>query len=428
MGNKIGVFICHCGRNITNTVDVKKVVAEIKEYPGIAHCEDYKYMCSEPGQQLIRDAIKEKGVEKVIVAACSPTLHEITFQRTISSAGLNPYLYESANIREQCSWVHPHINIATPKAVKIIKSVVEKLRLNEALDPISIPVTRRALVIGGGIAGIQASLDIANSGYEVILVEREPSIGGHMAQLSETFPTLDCSQCILTPRMVETGQHPNIKLYTYSEVEDISGYVGNFKVKVRKKARSIDEEKCTGCGDCWTNCLVSNQPEIREIPSIAPMIEKKVLAKLDKIIDRYKEQSGVEIPILQDINLEFNYLPKEILMYVAERFRIPVSRLYEIATFFNAFSLEPRGKYTVSVCLGTACHVQGGDKILERLESDLNIKTGETTEDLNFSLETVRCLGCCGLAPVVTVGDDLYGKITQTQLPRILKKYKVRGG
>ncbi|MFQ5907187.1 MAG: NAD(P)H-dependent oxidoreductase subunit E [bacterium] len=165
-------------------------------------------------------------------------------------------------------------------------------------------------------------------------------------------------------------------------------------------------------------------PAIPEVPSIAPMIEEKMLAKLDEILQRYEGQIGVEIPILQEVNLEFNYLPEEALVYVAERLETPVSRLYEIATFFNAFSLEPRGKYTISICLGTACHVQGGGRILEKVERDLNVKAGETTEDLNFSLETVRCLGCCGLAPVVTIGDDLYGKVTQAQIPKILKKYR----
>ncbi|MDI6840019.1 MAG: NAD(P)-binding protein [bacterium] len=259
--DKIGVFVCHCGRNIAGTVDVDKVVDEIKSYPGVSHCEHYKYMCSEPGQQLIRDAVKSKKLNGVVVAACSPTLHETTFRRTVESVGLNPYRYESANIREHCSWVHKDMEVATPKAVKIIKSLVEKVKQNDSLVPIGIPVTRRALVIGGGIAGIQASLDIANSGYEVILVEKEPSIGGHMAQLSETFPTLDCSQCILTPRMVEVGQHKNIKLYTYSEIDSISGYVGNFKVKIKRKSPYIDWDKCNGCGECSEVCPVKISSE-----------------------------------------------------------------------------------------------------------------------------------------------------------------------
>ena len=251
---KIGVFICHCGINIAGTVDMEKLRNEISEYPGVAFCTDYKYMCSEPGQALVRKTIKEKKLDGIVIAACSPTLHETTFRRAAESVGLNPYQVEIANIREQCSWVHKDKEVATPKAIKIIKSIIEKVRLDDSLDPIEIPVNRRAMVIGAGISGIQAALDIANSGYEVILLEREPSVGGHMAQLSETFPTLDCSQCILTPKMVEVGQHPKIKLMTYCEVEDVSGYVGNFKMTIRKKAAYLDRETCNGCGLCVEKC------------------------------------------------------------------------------------------------------------------------------------------------------------------------------
>jgi heterodisulfide reductase subunit A len=251
---RIGVFVCHCGRNIGVTVDVGEVVKQITTYPGVAHCEDYKYMCSDPGQALIKAKIKEKKLDGIVVAACSPSLHETTFRRTASSVGLNPYLAEIANIREQCSWVHSDRDRATAKAIRIIKTVIEKAKLDEALEPATIPITRKALVIGGGVAGIQAALDIANSGYPVILVERSPSIGGHMAQLSETFPTLDCSQCILTPKMVEVAQNENIRLLTYSEVEAISGSVGNFKVTIRKKAAYVDHDKCTGCGICTEKC------------------------------------------------------------------------------------------------------------------------------------------------------------------------------
>lgn len=421
---RVGVFICHCGINIATNVDVARAARELSEHPGVVRAEHYTYMCSDPGQNLIKKSIKDDELDGVVVAACSPNLHLTTFRRASQSAGLNPYLCEEANIREQCSWVHDDREKATAKAVRLIQAMVEKVIRNRPLVPVKVPVTRKALIVGGGIAGMQAALDIANSGYETIVVEKGPSIGGHMAQLSETFPTLDCSQCIMTPKMVEVAQNPLIKLHTYSELEDISGYVGNFNVKIKEKARSVDMEKCTGCGDCWNNCPVRNEPAIPEVPSIAPMIEEEMLAKLDGILQRYKGQIGVEIPILQEINLEYNYLPQETLRYVAERLQIPVSRLYEIATFFNAFSLEPRGRYTVSVCLGTACHVRGGGRILERVERDLGIKAGETTEDLNFSLETVRCLGCCGLAPVVTIGSDLYGKIAQAELPKILRKYR----
>lgn len=251
---RIGVFVCHCGLNIANTVDVKLAVEKIKELPNVVFASDYKYMCSDVGQNMIKDAIKEKNLNGVIVAACSPTLHESTFRNTVSSVNLNPYFFESANIREQCSWVHKNKEKATKKAIEIIKSIVEKLSLNISLIPIKIPITKKVLVIGGGIAGMQTSLDIANSGYEVYLVERESSIGGHMAQLSETFPTLDCAQCILTPKMVDVGKHKNINLMTYCEVDEVSGYVGNFNVKIRKKAKYVDWEKCTACGLCQKKC------------------------------------------------------------------------------------------------------------------------------------------------------------------------------
>ncbi|UCG28852.1 MAG: CoB--CoM heterodisulfide reductase iron-sulfur subunit A family protein [Bacteroidales bacterium] len=257
MKKRIGYFICHCGINIAGTVDVKRVSEDLASYPGIIHSEDYVYMCSDPGQSRMIEAIKEKKLDKVVIACCSPTLHETTFRNAARTAGINSFQCEIANVREQCSWVHKDKVKATEKAIKISKSVIERARFNESLEPISIPVTRRALVIGGGISGIQSALDLANSGYEVVLVERSPSIGGHMIQLSETFPTLDCSQCIMTPKMVEVSKHPKIKLLTYSEVQDISGYVGNFKVKILKKPTFVDPDKCTLCDECTTVCPVA---------------------------------------------------------------------------------------------------------------------------------------------------------------------------
>jgi heterodisulfide reductase subunit A len=261
---RTGVFICHCGINIAGTVDVKKVAQEVAKHPGVVYAEDYVYMCSDPGQNLIIQAIKEKNLDNVVVACCSPTLHETTFRNASKAGGLNIFRCEIANIREQCSWVHKDKAKATQKATKITKSAVEKVQRNESLEPISVPVTRKALVVGGGIAGIQASLDLANSGFEVILVEKSPSIGGHMIQLSETFPTLDCSQCILTPKMVEVSKHPRIKLMTYSEVQDVSGYVGNFKVKILKKPTYVDPDKCNLCDECTKVCpvVVPNEFEL----------------------------------------------------------------------------------------------------------------------------------------------------------------------
>jgi heterodisulfide reductase subunit A len=252
--SRIGVFVCHCGENIGRTVDCAKVAETLKDHPGVAHAEDYKYMCSDPGQQLVKKAIEDHDLTGVVVAACSPHMHEKTFRRAVDQAGLNKFMCEMANIREHCSWIHEDRDEATAKAIDIGRTIVEKVKHNRPLETIKIPVTKRALVIGGGIAGIQAALDIADGGHEVILVEKEASIGGHMSQLSETFPTLDCSQCILTPRMVEAYQHPNIKLHTWSEVEKVDGYIGNFEVTVRKKARSVNQDLCNGCGDCFGVC------------------------------------------------------------------------------------------------------------------------------------------------------------------------------
>jgi len=251
---RIGVFVCHCGLNIAETVDVKKVTDVINKFPGVVHVVDYTYMCSDPGQEMIKNAIKDKKLDGVIIAACTPTLHETTFRNAIASAGLNPYQFENANIREQCSWVHKDKKVATEKAIEIIKSMIEKLKLNQSLTPIRIPITKKALVIGGGISGMQAALDMANSGFEVILVEKTSSIGGRMSQLSETFPTLDCASCILTPKTVEVGYHPNIRLLTYSEVDKVEGYLGNFKVRIKRKPAFVNWDKCTGCGLCSEKC------------------------------------------------------------------------------------------------------------------------------------------------------------------------------
>lgn len=252
--SRIGVFVCHCGENISATVDCEKVARITSELNGVVFSTDYKYMCSDPGQTLLKEAIKEHRLDGVVVAACSPRMHEPTFRKACAEAGLNPYLCEMSNIREHCSWVHPKEELTTDKAKDLVRMMVEKVKKNNSLQPIKVPVTKTAIVVGGGVAGIQAALDIANCGHKVIMVEKNPSIGGHMSQLSETFPTLDCSQCILTPRMVEVAQHPNITLYSYSEIESVEGFIGNFKVKIRRKSKSLDEHLCTGCGLCTTKC------------------------------------------------------------------------------------------------------------------------------------------------------------------------------
>jgi len=258
--SKIGVFVCHCGENIAATVDVERVANEASQMEGVEFATDYKYMCSEPGQAKIKEAIREKGLDGVVVAACSPHMHEPTFRKACAGAGLNPFMCEMSNIREHCSWVHPKEEETTEKAIDLVRMLVEKTRRNKPLQPIKVPITKKVLVIGGGIAGIQASLDIADAGHKVVLVEREASIGGHMSQLSETFPTLDCSQCILTPRMVDVAQHPNITLYNYAEVEKLDGFIGNFTATIRLKAKSVDYKTCTGCGECITKCPAKKIP------------------------------------------------------------------------------------------------------------------------------------------------------------------------
>ena len=257
---RIGGFVCHCGTNIAATVDVEKVVEAIKNEPGVVHAEDYQYMCSEAGQSKIQEAIKEKHLTGVVVCSCSPRMHENTFRKAVEKAGLNPYMLEIANIREHCSWIHKNREEATEKAIILARAAVAKVHLNAPLQPGESKVVKRALVIGGGIAGIQTALDIADAGYEVDIVEKTPSIGGRMSQLDKTFPTLDCSACILTPKMVEASAHERINLFTYSEVEKVSGFVGDFKVDIRKKARSVDMSKCTGCGVCSQKCPSKKTP------------------------------------------------------------------------------------------------------------------------------------------------------------------------
>lgn len=251
---RIGVFVCHCGTNIAGTVDVGTVAQTLGKEPGVVVATDYQYMCSEAGQNLIKDAVKEHNLTNVVICSCSPRMHEATFRKAAASVGLNPYMVEVANIREQCSWIHKDKEEATRKAIVLGRTAIAKVRLNAPLTAGETPVTKRALVIGGGIAGIQSALDIADAGFEVDIVEKQPTIGGKMTQIDKTFPTLDCAACILTPKMVDCAQNEKIRIYSYSEVDEVSGFVGNFTVKIRRKARYVDETKCTGCGICTEKC------------------------------------------------------------------------------------------------------------------------------------------------------------------------------
>ncbi len=257
---RIGVFVCWCGSNISATVDVKKVAEELRKEAGVVHSANYQYMCSQAGQQLIIDAIKEHSLTGIVICSCSPRMHEATFRKTASVAGINPYMVEIANIREQCSWIHKDVQEGTEKAIILGRAAIAKVNLNAPLLPGESPVTKRALVIGGGIAGIQTALDIADAGFEVDIVEKKPTIGGKMAQLDKTFPTLDCAACILTPKMVDVAQHEKIRIFSYSEVEEVKGFVGNFNVKIKKKARFVKEDICTGCGLCTEKCPQKKVP------------------------------------------------------------------------------------------------------------------------------------------------------------------------
>jgi len=265
MSTKIGVYVCHCGTNISGKVNVEEVTEFAKTLPDVAIARNNKFMCSDPGQIMIEDDIKNLGLERVVVASCSPLMHEPTFRGACERANVNRYLFEMANIREHCSWVTVDPNAATDKAKALVSGAVAKARTLAALPHKTVPVNPAALVVGAGIAGIQTALDIADAGRTVYLVEKQPSIGGHMATFDKTFPTLDCAACILTPKMVQVGKHPNIKLMPSSEVDEVKGFVGNFHVKIRHKATYIDRSKCTGCGLCWESCPARKIPGTRVI-------------------------------------------------------------------------------------------------------------------------------------------------------------------
>ena len=257
---RVGVFVCWCGSNIAATVDVEKVAEVLGKEAGVVYSTHYQYMCSQAGQELIQQAIREHNLTGVVVCSCSPRMHENTFRKTCEKAGLNPYMVEIANIREQCSWIHKDKEVGTEKAVILGRAAIAKVHLNAPLTAGTSPVKKRALVIGGGIAGIQTALDIADAGFEVDIVEKKPTIGGKMTQIDKTFPTLDCAACILTPKMVDAAQNEKITIYSYSEVESVKGFVGNFRVKIRRKARFVDEVKCTGCGLCTEKCPQKKVP------------------------------------------------------------------------------------------------------------------------------------------------------------------------
>lgn len=321
---RIGVYVCHCGVNIAGTIDVKKVAEYASRLPNVVIARDYLYVCSDAGQALIKQDIEEYKLNRVVVAACSPNLHEQTFRKCIESRGLNKYLFAMANIREHCSWVHEdQPEEATVKAMDSVRMAVARANLLEPLETIKVPVKKSCLVIGGGIAGIQAALDLADEGFDVYLVEKEPSIGGHMAQFDKTFPTMDCSMCILSPKMADVVHHPKIHLLTNSEIKRVSGYVGNFKVEIEVKPRYVINELCNGCGECAKVCPIEVPNEFDErlglrkaifvpFPQAVPLVyaididncvrcykcvDACVLARGVKAIDFAQEPKKVEVEV-----------------------------------------------------------------------------------------------------------------------------------
>jgi NADH:ubiquinone oxidoreductase subunit E/NAD-dependent dihydropyrimidine dehydrogenase PreA subunit len=279
-----------------------------------------------------------------------------------------------------------------------------------------------ALVVGGGIGGIQAALDLADSGFKVYLMEKGPSIGGVMAKLDKTFPTNDCSMCILAPKLVSVARHPNIKIVTNASIESVSGEAGNFLVTVKKEPRYVDTEKCTGCGVCMQNCPVRQIASLDGRPEEIRLAEND-LRKITEIVKDYRSKKGSLMPVLQRINSTYNYLPISLLKYISRELNISLSLIYNIATFYKTFSLEERGQHIVKVCLGTACHVRGADGVLEEFKRILGIEAGQNTKDLIFTLETVNCVGACALGPVIMVDNEYFGNMSPPKVRRIIDKF-----
>jgi NADH:ubiquinone oxidoreductase subunit E/NAD-dependent dihydropyrimidine dehydrogenase PreA subunit len=281
------------------------------------------------------------------------------------------------------------------------------------------------LVVGGGVAGMQAALDCANSGFKVYLLEKEPAIGGNMARLDKTFPTNDCAMCMISPKLVETGRHRNIEIISYSDLKRVQGEVGNFTVTVNRRSRYVDEDKCTGCGECVANCMSRNKITLPGPFSVRDNTSPEVIETVDAIVAKYDDPAGMVIGALQDVQNAFNYLRQDAIMYLSEKSGVSLSRLYAVARFYGAFSLKPRGKNIVRVCLGTACHLKGGENIVSAITRKLGVEDGETTDDGMFTLERVHCLGACALAPIVTVNDKYYGNMSISKMMDVIdEQYK----
>jgi len=280
------------------------------------------------------------------------------------------------------------------------------------------------LVCGGGVAGIQASLDLSAAGFHVYLVEQSPTIGGGMARLDKTFPTGDCATCIISPKLVECMRDYNIDILTMSDVMQVEGEAGNFQVRVEQRPRGVDASKCTGCGDCWQHCPVQNVPE--SVPRFEPSEAlSQADAKLLKgLFETYHDDPAPLLSMLQDVNDARGYLPRAVLESIAQRLDVPLAEVLRVASFYNAFSLEPIGRHVVEVCLGTACFVRGSGVLLQRLEEIIGVSAGGTDADQRFTLRTVRCIGCCALAPAMRIDGVTFGKARLDQVPRILERFE----
>lgn len=287
------------------------------------------------------------------------------------------------------------------------------------------PRVGSALVVGGGIGGMQAALDLAESGIKVYLVESKSSIGGVMSQLDKTFPTNDCAMCTIAPRLVAIGRHKDIEILTLSEVERMEGEAGHFRVRVKRQPRYVDDSRCTGCGTCVANCPVRMRPQPLE-PAV-PDLPAETRAAVDAIIAEHRHTPGHLLLVLQSLNALYNYFSEPVLRYVSHQLRVPLTQIVRIATFYNAFSLKPRGKHTLNVCMGTTCYVRNSERILDRFSEVLGVPVEETTADMKFTLKAVRCVGCCSIAPVMMIDGKAFGRLKLADVPDIVKRYSGNG-